>query len=75
MVGNIKMRDLMTLSVLTALGCFLGTFLGVSMWDMMHTSDIHEIRTCQDLMDINKDLDGTYILMNDIECGEYLNDK
>ena len=35
----------------------------------------YEIRTCQDLQDMNKDLDGVYILMNDIDCREFLNDK
>lgn len=28
----------------------------------------YEIRTCQDLQDMNLDLNGNYILMNDIDC-------
>lgn len=29
---------------------------------------IYQIKTCQDLQDMNKDLDGIYILMNNIDC-------
>jgi hypothetical protein len=49
---------------------------------------VYEVRTCQDLQDMRNDLEGTYILMNNIdgsECskmvalppleGEYLNDE
>jgi hypothetical protein len=31
---------------------------------------VYEIRTCEDLQNMNNDLDGTYILMNDIDGRE-----
>ena len=57
------------------LSCFIGTHLSLIIFDDSNKSKVYEIRTCEDLQNMNKDLEGVYILMNDIDCGEYLNDK
>jgi hypothetical protein len=47
--------------------CFAGTYLGSIVFDYLNKPKFYEIRTCEDLKAINNDLDGTYILMNDID--------
>jgi hypothetical protein len=41
---------------------------GVGLIDISFSDDskVYEVRTCEDLKNIKDDLDGTYILMNDI---------
>lgn len=39
----------------------------VAMFENTQKPKVYEIKTCQDLKDMNKDLDGVYILMNDID--------
>lgn len=62
---------------LTSVACIvvIGLFSVEIVQIIYGISEVYEISTCQDLMDINNDLDGNYILMNDIDCGGYLNDE
>ena len=73
MAGSIKMNDF-ALIISVFFACFIGVYAGFMVFSDINERVLYEVRTCQDLMNINKDLDGTYILMNDIDCGEYLND-
>ena len=51
-------------------GCVIGGLLGYGLSWYFEDPDIYEIRTCQDLRDVHKDLDGDYILMNDIDWSD-----
>lgn len=58
---------ILTLILLMCMAGFAGIGLDALKDDIFNKPKVHEIRTCQDLQDINKDLDGVYILMNDID--------
>jgi hypothetical protein len=70
MVKMIVFKDVQVFMLLV-----LASFLGVSLFFLVKPSPtVYEVRTCQDVRNIAKDLDGTYILMNDIDfskCEDY----